>query len=78
MRYFPVLVVLCLVGCAETRYIKEGTSVKTTEQDLFACEDTILREHDQLRGLNDSQKQTLLDDCMKSKGYRLRGSKDGL
>jgi hypothetical protein len=75
MRYLQILlVVLCLAGCAESRYVHERKSIKNTEYDLFVCEDTILKEHQGLRALSAREKQQLLDECMIENGYRFKGA----
>ena len=61
-----------LFGCAASNYYHESKSGKETEQDLFVCENKILAEHSGLSGETSKQKQELLDDCMKDKGYQVK------
>ena len=70
LKWLIVLVVF--LGCAEIKYDQEGKSVKETEQDFFGCEDKILAEHEGLRKETAKEKQALLDDCMKEKGYTVK------
>jgi len=73
MRQLIVLLsVLFVLGCAESRYAQEGKSAIDTEKDTHQCEDKILMEHQGLRDTTAVQRQTYLDDCMASKGYRLK------
>ena len=70
MRFMIALIAIVLLGgCAETRYAQEGKTVRDAEQDVFACEDKVLAENQGLRNLNEREKQDLMDECMKSKGY---------
>lgn len=72
MRWMAYLfVVVSLVGCAESRYAQEGKKAMEAEQDTFQCEDKILAEHQGLRNMSATEKQQLMDDCMRAKGYRL-------
>jgi hypothetical protein len=64
-----LLLLLLLSACAEVNYQQEGKTAKETEQDVFACENTILKEHQGLQDLTAKDKQVLMDNCMKEKGY---------
>ena len=67
-----LLLLFLATGCAEVKYHQDGKSIKETEQDYFACEDKILKEHEGLRKETAKEKQTLLDECMKERGYQYK------
>jgi hypothetical protein len=73
MRWIMILsVMVIVVGCAESRYLQGGKPLKERERDMFQCEDKVLAEHKGGKGLSVKEKQDLLDDCMKAKGYQVR------
>jgi len=67
-----LLLILTLCACAEVNYSQEGKSVRDTERDWFNCEDKVLKEHQGLTHLSAKEKEALMNDCMKEKGYRVK------
>ena len=64
------VIVLGMTGCAaESKWVQEGKTPLQAEEDIFECENTLLRKHNNFAGLSDKEIDNLMDQCMKSKGY---------
>jgi hypothetical protein len=70
------MVLLTLCGCAEVNYSQEGKSARETERDWFNCEDKVLKEHHGLTNLSAKEKESLMNDCMKEEGYRVKSEQN--
>ncbi len=73
MRYLALLSLLViLIGCVASRYTHEGKKSFQIEKESLLCEDKLLKEHEQLRNITAAERQALMDDCMKEKGYAVK------
>jgi hypothetical protein len=65
-----ILMILLLSACAAARWEHPERTVLQEEQDRYVCEDQIYKEHPNWRQMRGEEKQSLVDECMVSKGYR--------
>ena len=59
-----LLATIFLAGCASAKWEQEGKSSLEVEQDIYVCEDAVLKAHD------NTARDAQVAECMKKLGYR--------